>query len=135
MTDRAETLSSLVADCYQAGVTVRAFHARAIDPETDYQPSTHTIGRIAKGELVQMNPKLVGAIAAALGSLAGISPERVEAAAIRQYIRPRVTDDYESTGQPGAYVTSVHKDGTDAVGPRGRDAIARLEREQFGDEH
>jgi len=133
MTDRAETLSSLVADCYQAGVTVRAFHARAIDPKTGYQPSTHTIGRIAKGELVQMNPRLVAALAAALGAFAGISPERVEAAATRQYITDRVTDDYESAGQPGAYVTSVHRDGTEPVGPRGRDAIARLEREQFGD--
>lgn len=133
MTD-SETLSSLVEDCHRRpGVTVRSFHARAIDPKSKYQPSTHNIGRIAKGELVQMNPKLVAALAAALGSLSGVSPERVEAAATRQYITNRVTDTYDVGGQLGAVVTTVHKDGTEAVGPRGREIIARLERDHLGD--
>lgn len=132
MTESVETLSSLVADCYNAGVTVRAFHARAVDPESNYQPSTHTIGRIAKGELVQMNPKLVGALAAALAAFAGVPKERVEAAATRQYIGRDITRREGPLAQPRATVTIVHTQGERVFDDEDMREIERIEREEFG---
>lgn len=53
-------------------VSVAAFCARAVDPDTGYRPSNGLAGKIVRGESYSITPQLVGAIAAGLGLPRGI---------------------------------------------------------------
>lgn len=84
MTTTPETLTRLVADRVGDGrdsMSYRAFEQRAVDPDSGYRPSRNTIWKIRHGKPVNVDPRLVGAIAAGLG----LDPQRVQAAAAYQY--------------------------------------------------
>jgi len=57
-------------------MSVAAFCARAVDPDTGYRPSNGLVGKIVSGRSYKITPELVGAIAAGLGI-----PREVAAAA------------------------------------------------------
>ncbi|WP_432051744.1 hypothetical protein [Streptomyces xiamenensis] len=48
-------------------LTQRKFLALAVDPETGYRPSLGLIGKISRGESIQVRPELISALAAGLG--------------------------------------------------------------------
>ncbi|MFH9977902.1 hypothetical protein ACH4ND_01315 [Streptomyces sp. NPDC017179] len=48
-------------------MSVAQFCAKAIDPDTGYQPSTGLIGKMIRDEPPKVTPELVGAIAVGLG--------------------------------------------------------------------
>lgn len=84
MTTKPETLTRLVADRVGDGrelMSYRAFEQRAVDPDSGYRPSRNTIWKIRHGKPVNVDPQLVGAVAAGLG----LDPQRVQAAAAYQY--------------------------------------------------
>lgn len=85
MTTRdAETLTQLVSARAGKGKpdTFEQLANRSVDPETNYRPSANLVWKIASGQDVKMNPPLVKALAAGLG----LPPERVAAAAHRQFL-------------------------------------------------
>lgn len=63
-------------------MSVAAFCAKAVDPDSRYQPSNGLIGNIVAGKSYKVTPHLVGAIAAGLG----LPREIVAAAAHLQLI-------------------------------------------------
>lgn len=84
-TRETETLAHLVyavAGKRGEGLTYDQLRARTIDPETGYQPSSNTLNRIALGEDIKINAKLIRAVAAGLE----LPLERIQAAAARQYL-------------------------------------------------
>lgn len=81
MTSDHETLTQLVADALDDGLTYRTLEAKAIDPETGYKPGRTTIWKVANGQKVHLSPELVRAIAAGLS----VPPTRAQAAAALQY--------------------------------------------------
>lgn len=81
MTSDPETLTQLVVAALEGGLTYRALESRAVDPETGYKPSRATLWKVAKGQEIILTPKLVQAVAAAIG----VSPERAQRAAAVQY--------------------------------------------------
>ncbi len=85
MTTRdTETLADLVSE--QAGkgkrYTFEQLSIRSVDPETHYKPSPNLLWKVASGQDVKLNPRLVRAIAAGLG----LHPDRVADAAHRQFL-------------------------------------------------
>lgn len=48
-------------------MSIAQFQAKAIDPDSAYQPSNGLIGKIVRGEKYKVTPELVGALAAGLG--------------------------------------------------------------------
>lgn len=89
-------------------MTVAAFHKKAVDEESGYQPSTGLIGKIVAGDSYTITPKLVGAIAAGLG----IPREIVGAAAHLQLIGYS-----ESELQEGAPATLMLRIGAEPGAP------------------
>lgn len=81
MTSQPETLTQLVADALADGLTYRAFREKAVDPDSDYQPSMDTLHKVSKGKSIRLTPELVRAIAAGLQ----IAPTRAQRAAAVQY--------------------------------------------------
>lgn len=120
MTTTPETLTRLVADRVGDGrelMSYRAFEQRAVDPDSGYQPSRNTIWKIRHGKPVNVDPQLVGAIAAGLG----LDPQRVQAAAAYQY-----------TGYVASHVAggvAVHEPGVEP-GRRAQEAVERWGREE-----
>lgn len=120
MSKEPETLTRLVADRVGDGrelMSYRAFERRAVDPDSGYQPSRNTIWKIRHGKPVNVDPHLVGAIAAGLG----LPPERVQAAAAYQY-----------TGYVASRVAggvAVHEPGR-KPGPRAEETISRWDKEE-----
>ncbi|MFE0329025.1 hypothetical protein ACFW08_20030 [Streptomyces sp. NPDC058960] len=85
MTTRdAETLAQLVSARAGKGkdYTFEQLANRSVDPETGYRPSPNLVWKIASGQDVKMNPRLVKALAAGLG----LPPKRVADAAHRQFL-------------------------------------------------
>lgn len=114
MTQHAETLTQLLRDHVGDGrkYTYRAFLERAIDPETQYTPSRNTVWKVVHGQEIKVNPPLIRALAAGLG----MRLDRVQDAAIRQYIGYRADDPFHGEGaQDGDEVVRVaHAPGTTA---------------------
>lgn len=81
MTSQHETLTNLVASALADGLTYRAFHERAVDPESDYRPSMATLHKVSEGKSIRLTPELVRAIAAGLR----VAPLRAQRAAAIQY--------------------------------------------------
>lgn len=87
MTTRdAETLTQLVSERAgrrdgQGKLTFEQLAERCIDPKGGYQPSANLLWRIASGQEIKINERLVRAIAAGLG----MDDQRVAAAAAHQY--------------------------------------------------
>lgn len=81
MTSQHETLTELVASALADGLTYRAFHERAVDPETGYRPSMDTLHKVSKAKSIRLTPDLVRAIAAGLR----VAPLRAQRAAAFQY--------------------------------------------------
>lgn len=48
-------------------MSVAAFCAKAVDPDSTYRPSNGLIGKIVRGQSYTVTPQLIGAIAAGLG--------------------------------------------------------------------
>lgn len=94
----AETLTQLLREHVGDGrhYTYRAFLERAVDPETQYSPSRNTVWKVVHGQEIKVNPPLIRALAAGLG----IRLERVQSAAIRQYIGYQVGDPFRGDGEP-----------------------------------
>lgn len=118
MTSNHETLTQIVASALADGLTYRAFHERAVDPQSDYRPSLDTLFKISKGRDIQLSPKLVLAVAAGLN----ISPERAQRAAAAQYAgyTPEAVSGGTAIKEPG----SAHAD----LAPE-RDLIERWDSE------
>ncbi|MDX3067720.1 hypothetical protein PV518_37125 [Streptomyces sp. ND04-05B] len=87
----AETLADLVSQYAGKGpgrgakITFEQLSDRSVDPESGYKPSANLLWRIAAGENIKINPKLVQAIAAGLEE-SGVPSTRVSAAAARQFL-------------------------------------------------
>lgn len=81
MTTNPETLTQIVADALEDGLTYRALEDNSIDPQTGYRPAKSTLWKVSKGHSVQLSPELVRAIAKGLG----IEPLRAARAAAVQY--------------------------------------------------
>lgn len=98
MTQHAETLTQLLRERVGDGrqYTYRSFLERAIDPETQYTPSRNTVWKVVHGQEVKVNPPLIRALAAGMG----LRLERVQNAAIRQYIGYRADDPFHGEGAP-----------------------------------
>lgn len=94
-----ETLAQLAADGVER-VTYRAFEVDAVDPETGYRPSKSTLWKISHHQDVRITPALVRAVAAGLG----LDPQRVAAAAARQYTGLVIGDPFGGTYGSGVGV-------------------------------
>lgn len=84
MSDEPETLTSLLRARVsgRSGVTFREFVEAAYDEREGYRVSLRIVSVLRDGGSVQVNPKLVRALAAGLG----LPLERVRQAAYRQFI-------------------------------------------------
>lgn len=133
MTTRdTETLAELMSE--RAGKrgtllpTWEQVAADAIDPVTGYQPSPNLLWKVASGQDVKINRKLVRAIAAAFG----LPPRRVQLAAARQFVGLDVDDPFGTpSGDEDVVVRVVHdpaRTGDDM--PATRAAIERARRDQ-----
>lgn len=81
---------------------------RAVDPRTGYQPSPNLLWRVATGQDVKINRKLVRAIAEGLA----LPWERVQWAAARQFTGLHVDDPFDTNpGADDAVVRVVHDPG------------------------
>ena len=87
----AETLADLVNEYAGKGpgrgakMTFEELAEKSVDPKSRYKPSANLLWRIAAGESIKVNPKLVQAIAAGLEG-SGVPATRVGAAAARQFL-------------------------------------------------
>lgn len=118
MTQQAETLKDLVAERVGEGrdMTYRAFEAKAVDPETGYNPSRDVLWKVGTGRPFKLSPELVRAIAAGLG----LPRWRVQAAAAYQYTG------LVATSVDGGIV--LHDATVEADTPVVRDELERLQK-------
>jgi hypothetical protein len=121
-----DTLTRLVQAHVGEGrpLTMRAFEARAIDPETGTKISKSTAGLLAKGHQVKITPAVVRAVAVGLG----LPFEQVRDAAIRQYIGVSVGDPFN--GALGKGVGVAQSPGREGSTAPARDVIERWNTEE-----
>lgn len=138
MTTRdTETLAELMSE--RAGKrgsglpTWEQVSERAIDPESGYRPSANLLWKVASGQEVKVNPKLVRAIAAGFS----LPLERVQDAAYRQFIVGWQVDDpfNTSAGDDDAVARVAHAPGKGAADmPATRDFIERARNTDLDDD-
>lgn len=105
-----ETLTELVAEALGNGLTYRAFEKAAVDPGSGYRPGRTTLWKLSKGLDIQINPKLVLAVAQGIG----VTPERAQRAAAVQYAgySPTSVDGATTLRDPGAPDVPLHAERT-----------------------
>lgn len=82
---------------------------RAIDPKSGYQPSANLLWKVASGQDVKINRKLVRAIAAGFS----LPLDRVQEAAARQFLGWQVDDPFDTDpGDHDAVARVAHAPGT-----------------------
>ncbi|MFD7511829.1 hypothetical protein ACFV5N_21185 [Streptomyces sp. NPDC059853] len=101
-------------------LTQREFLAAAVDPDTGYQPSLGLIGKISRGESIQVRPELISALAAGLGL-----PRAVVAAAAHLQLLGYEAEEL-GDGSPAVLLRQLG-DGTD-------ERVARETAERWGRE-
>lgn len=94
MPDHNDALTRLVREHVGEGreLTIRAFSARAIDPETGTTISKSTAGNLVQGFRIKITPEVLAAIAAGLGRPLA----EVQAAAMAQYVGVVVDDPFDT---------------------------------------
>lgn len=122
MTSDRETLTKLVADALDDGLTYRALESRAVDHTTGYQAGRTTLWKVANGRNVILTPELVRAIATGLN----IAPERAQRAAALQYAG------YEEASVAGA--TVIRESGSPASGLDAERALTERWDEEAADD-
>ncbi|MFH8792267.1 hypothetical protein [Streptomyces sp. NPDC017941] len=114
MTPEPETLATLISE--RAGKrgsglpTFEQLSERSEDPVSGYRPSANHLWRIASGEDVKVNPRLLGAIAAGLS----VPLHRVQAAAARQFLGLEVSSE-AVPGDDDAEISVAHEVGATAA--------------------
>jgi hypothetical protein len=122
-----ETLADLINAVVDSGSRGYEDIAKAsIDRDTGYQPSKSMVWRVAHKEGVKINPALVRALTLGLG----LPPERVQAAAHRQFIGPYTAYDpgLGGGGQDDEVIRTVRKDGSTSADSRGVEDFVRRSR-------
>ncbi|MEU1494333.1 hypothetical protein ABZ456_29280 [Streptomyces sp. NPDC005776] len=107
MPDHNDALTRLVQEHVGDGraLTIRAFAAQAIDPDTGTGLSKSTVGNLVQGHSIKVNPIVLRAIAAGLG----VSEAVVQVAAMAQYIGVVVDDPFDTPpGDDDAVVRVAH---------------------------
>ncbi|MFG2670811.1 hypothetical protein [Streptomyces sp. NPDC048445] len=110
MTTRdTETLADLMSErAGKRGTTLPTWEqvaVKAVDPVTGYQPSPNLLWKVASGQDVKINRKLVRAIAEAFA----LPLERVQIAAARQFIGLDVDDPWDTpVGDDDGVVRVAH---------------------------
>lgn len=79
----------------------------SVDRETAYQPSASYLWKIANGEDVKINPRLIRAIAAGLE----LPLDRVQTAAARQYLGWQAVDPGIAGGDDDEVIRVARRDG------------------------
>lgn len=133
MTTRdTETLAELMSErAGKRGTTLPTWEqvaVKAVDPVTGYQPSPNLLWKVASGQDVKINRKLVRAIAEAFA----LPLERVQFAAARQFTGLGVDDPFDTPpGDDDVVVRVAHdpsRTGDDM--PATRAAVERARRGQ-----
>lgn len=107
MSDQSDALTRLVQEHVGRGrpITIRAFAAAAVDPESGEGLSKSTVGNLVQGHRIKIGPKVLGAIAAGLD----VPLAQVQAAAMEQYIGITVDDPFDTDpGDTDAVVRVAH---------------------------
>lgn len=131
MPDQGDALTRLVQEHVGDGrpLTIRAFAARAVDPETGASISKSTVGNLVQGHQIKITPVVLRAIAAGLGESLG----KVQAAATRQYVGIVLDDPFGTDpGDDDAVVRVAHA--PEATGDDLPTTRAFIERMRRGDD-
>lgn len=113
MPDQDDALTRLVQEHVGRGrrLTFRAFEEQAVDPLTGRRISKSTAENVVKGHQIKVTPEVLRAIAAGIE----VHPDRVRAAAIRQYIGIVVTDPFDTDpGDDDTVIRVAHELGASA---------------------